>query len=53
MRSYKVLGFTIRIRCGSKYESIKGVKKLRLEVYNKMCQHSLLFSFFSSDFLKL
>ena len=34
MRSYKVLGFTIRIRCGSKYESIKGIKKLRLEVYN-------------------
>ena len=29
------LGFTIRIRCCcSKYESIKGIKKLRLEVYN-------------------
>ena len=37
MRSYKVLGFTIRIRCGSKYESIKGIKKLRLEVYNTVC----------------
>ena len=24
----------IRIRCRSKYESIKGIKKLRLEVYN-------------------
>ena len=34
MRSYKVLSFTIRIRCGSKYESIKGIKNLRLEVYN-------------------
>ena len=30
------LGFTIRIRCCcSKYESIKGIKKLRLEVYNR------------------
>ena len=28
------LGFTIRIRCCSKYESIKGIKKLRFEVYN-------------------
>ena len=31
------LGFTIRIRCCSKYESIKGIKKLRLEVYNTVC----------------
>ena len=28
-------GFTIRVRCGSKCESIKVIKKLRLEVYNK------------------
>ena len=31
------LGFTIRIRCCSKYESITGIKKLRLEVYNTVC----------------
>ena len=32
------LGFTIRIRCCcSKYESMKGIKKLRLEVYNTVC----------------
>ena len=46
-------GFTIRVRCGSKCESIKVIKKLRLEVYNRYERNCrLLYNFRTISYLK-